>query len=149
MEETKKKTVYEMLKEISDLLTESLSIVKEYEKTVDMEKIQKILKIAVNPVTTILEDVKTEVNTIIEDERIQKRYKDFPEVYEKCKDMMEDVEKQLKASVYILQVYKYYEIVENTTNLDFLKVNSQLEVLVDKVNKNNEKIKTIIPNSKK
>ena len=149
MEETKNKTVYEMLKEISNLLTESLSVVKEYEKTVDMEKIQKILKIAVNPVSTILEDVKTEVNTIIEDERIQKRYKDFPEIYEKCRDIMEDVEKQLKSSAYILQVYKYYEIVENTTNLDFLKVNSQLEVLVDKVNKRNEKIKTIVSNGKK
>lgn len=149
MEETKKKSVYELVKEISNLLTEALSVVKEYEKTIDMEKIQKKLKISVNPVATILEDVKIEVNTIIEDERIQKRYKDFPEVYEKCRDMMEDIEKELKASIYILQIYKYYEMVENTTNLDFLKVNSMLEVLVNKVSENKETIKTIVPSSKK
>lgn len=149
MTETKKKTVYEMIQEISALLTESLSIVKEYEKTVDMEKMQKKLKISVNPVSTILEDVKIEVNTIIEDERIQKRYKDFPEVYEKCRDVMENIEKDLKASIYILQVYKYYEMVENTTNLDFLKVNSMLEILVNKVSKNKEIIKTIVPSDKK
>ena len=149
MIEAKKKTVYEMLKEISNLLAESLNEVKDYEKTVDMEKIQKKLKISVNPVSAILEDVSTEVNTIIEDERIQKRYKDFPEVYEKCRDMLENIEKELKASIYILQVYKYYRIMENTLNLDFSKVNTRLEVLAEKVSKDKEMIKIIVPNSKK
>lgn len=142
-----KKSVYNMISEINEILCATIPKVMNYENATDMEKVKQKLNNNDISVTLELENMSNKLADICKNENLKKSYKTCPEVYEQCRDFIEEMEKELQKLLHILTIYKDNRQVEKK-NLDFVKISATMEVLLNTVTEYKQNIKNILPNIK-
>lgn len=142
-----KKSVYNMISEINEILYATILEVVNYENTIDMKKVKEKLNNNDISVKVELENMSNKLTDILQNENLKKPYKAYPEIYEQCRDFIIEMEKELQNLIHILTIYKDYRQV-GKMNLDYVKISAKIEILISKVTECKQKISKIVPNKK-
>lgn len=142
-----KKSLYDMVSEINTMLASIIPEIASYEKTINMENVKKQLSSNKVSIKEELENMSNKLADICKNENLKKSYKTCPEVYEQCRDFIEEMEKELQKLLHILTIYKDNRQVEKK-NLDFVKISATMELLLNTVTEYKQNIKNILPNIK-